>query len=660
MFTTIIITPPQTVENETVICNNLFANGLEILHLRKPDAKEDEIRNYIESVEPCFRNRIVLHNHFQLVTEYGLKGIHLKSTMTACFAKYKNIKHISISCHSFEEVENITCNPAYAFISPVFDSISKPGYAANHTLLDKIRITSSKIPLIALGGIDNTNIAKCRMLGFAGAATLGYIWDCPNYVLERFRTLQKPTVLSIAGFDPTSGAGVSADIKTSEFCGVYAMGVVSAITFQNANHYEGTEWVCKETIIRQIETILKAHTIELAKIGLIENAEVLLYVLKTLHKHNHNIKIIWDPIMKATMARNRFHGEELRNQLESIMDMTDLITPNTEEMIALFGNMTSAELCKLATERECAILCKGGDSNGEDSSDTLFMTDGTISQNHVFRLPFEKHGTGCFLSSAIMAYWALGHTLPESCAKAQCKTTAFISSNNTKLGFNTPEHNTVRQINECGIMYISDYSICHTIAEQVEAVCKGGIRWIQLRMKDSTDEDMLSTGKLVKEVCDRYGATLIINDRVTIAKTLNADGVHLGKDDMNPLEARKVLGDNKIIGATCNSFDDIQERSHQNVDYIGLGPFRYTTTKKNLSPVIGMEGYKKLISMCEKSGINIPMFAIGGITVDDFAGIMSTGMTGIALSGDILRADDITAKAKLCIDMIKNNNQNKF
>ncbi len=653
MFSIIIITPCRTTENETIICNNLFAKGLSTLHLRKPDADESEVRHYIESIEPCYRNRIVIHSHFHLVNEYGLKGIHLKSTMIPDFKNYVDVKHISVSCHSFEEIESLTFNPSYAFISPVFDSISKPGYKANKALLDKLRISSSKVPLIALGGIDDTNVVKCRMCGFAGAAIMGYVWNNPNYVLERFGVLQKPTVLSIAGFDPTSGAGVSADIKTAESCGVYAMGVVSAVTFQNVCCYEGTEWIEKAIILRQMETLFKTHTVEIAKIGLIENCETLISVLNVLHKCNPNIKVIWDPIMKATASDNRFHGSDLRANLDKIMDMIDLITPNIEELLDLFDDTTPAGLCKLATDRNCAILCKGGHSNGVESCDTLYMPEGSIFQNSVIRLPFEKHGTGCFLSSAIMAYWSLGYSLQEACAMAQSKTAAFIRSNHTKLGYNVSEDSKIMKIEECGIMYISDYRYGYTIAEQIEAVCKGGVKWIQLRMKDSTDEEMLSVGKLVREVCNRYGATFIINDRVRIAKILNADGVHLGKSDMNPLEARRILGRNKIIGATCNTFEDIMISNRQGVDYVGVGPFRFTTTKRNLSSVIGVDGYRTLVSKCIKSGIKTPLFAIGGITTDDFSEIMSAGITGIALSGNILKADDITAKAKHCIDMIK-------
>lgn len=661
MFLNIIITPPRTIGNETVICNNLFAEGLPILHLRKPDASESELREYIEAIEPRFRRRIVLHSHYHLALEYNLRGIHLKSTMGNDYALYENHKHISISCHSFEEVDNLKFKASYAFISPVFDSISKEGYMANAGLLDKKRVAASKVPLIALGGIDGGNIARCRMMGFAGAATIGFIWANPNMAIERFRVMFTPNVLSIAGFDPTSGAGVSADIKTATSCGTYAMGVVSAITFQNADSYEGTEWTSTESIVRQIEVLMRQHTVEVAKIGMIENAETLIAVCETLRRCNPDIRIIWDPILKATAASSSFHGAEIRDLLNVILKYIDLITPNSNELATLFLNTSPDALSAVAKKSGCAVLHKGGHTGGTVSSDILYMADGTVSISEAVRLPYDKHGTGCFLSSAIMAYWSKGYTLPAACRKAQSVITGFISSNETRLGYARSKNDMIdrRNIDDCCIMYISDHREGYTIAEQVEAVCKGGVDWIQLRMKDSSDDEMLEVGKLVKAVCKRYGATFIINDRVHIAKALDADGVHLGKNDMDPAKARQILGEDKIIGATCNTFADIEMRNKQAVDYIGVGPFRYTTTKKNLSPVLGLEGYSRLVCQCREAGISLPMFAIGGITTNDFADVMSTGVTGIALSGEILRADDITAKASICMEIIKRDKTTK-
>ncbi|MBE6312871.1 MAG: thiamine phosphate synthase [Bacteroidales bacterium] len=190
--------------------------------------------------------------------------------------------------------------------------------------------------------------------------------------------------------------------------------------------------------------------------------------------------------------------------------------------------------------------------------------------------------------------------------------------------------------------------------EQTQLVLDGGCRWIQLRMKDATLDEVKSMAARIKKLCEPYEAALIIDDHVEIAKETGADGVHLGKNDMPPLEARELLGGEPFIGGTANTFDDIKQLFLWGVDYIGLGPFRYTTTKKNLSPVIGLDGYRNIFAQCRDNGIATPIVAIGGITADDIPGIMQAGATGIALSGTILQAENISKETEKIINLIKN------
>lgn len=172
----------------------------------------------------------------------------------------------------------------------------------------------------------------------------------------------------------------------------------------------------------------------------------------------------------------------------------------------------------------------------------------------------------------------------------------------------------------------------------LEEALRGGVRWVQLRMKDASDEEYLDVGRQALALCRRYGATFIVDDRVEAAAELGADGVHLGKNDMPVEEARRRLGSGFIIGATANTFDDIRAANRAGADYIGLGPFRFTTTKKNLSPVLGLEGYRDIMTRCRTEGITLPVTAIGGILTDDIPVIMGTGVHGVAVSGLILNS----------------------
>lgn len=189
------------------------------------------------------------------------------------------------------------------------------------------------------------------------------------------------------------------------------------------------------------------------------------------------------------------------------------------------------------------------------------------------------------------------------------------------------------------------------IERQVISVIAGGCKWIQLRMKDSSADEITSVGNEIMKICRRHNCMLIINDHPQVVAAIDADGVHLGKEDVHPSEARKLLGD-KIIGGTANIFDDVL-RIKDDVDYIGLGPFRFTSTKKNLSPVLGMDGYKSIVTQLELNQIKHPVIAIGGITLNDVPEIMSTGVYGIAVSSGITSSDQPHLQSRLFLDQIE-------
>ncbi len=191
--------------------------------------------------------------------------------------------------------------------------------------------------------------------------------------------------------------------------------------------------------------------------------------------------------------------------------------------------------------------------------------------------------------------------------------------------------------------------------EGARMALEGGCKWIQLRMKDASDDEVRQAAAEIQPMCKEHEAVFLLDDRVELAKELHADGVHLGKNDMPIDEARRILGEEYIIGGTANTFEDIQRIAAQGADYIGCGPFRFTTTKKNLAPVLGIEGYRDIIAKMRNAGINIPMVAIGGITPDDIDEILATGVQGIAVSGTVLNADDPVAMMKSLL--LQNDNK---
>lgn len=202
------------------------------------------------------------------------------------------------------------------------------------------------------------------------------------------------------------------------------------------------------------------------------------------------------------------------------------------------------------------------------------------------------------------------------------------------------------------LQFITNATRKEDIINQAKNVIAGGCRWIQLRMKEATKDEIISVAQELQPLCRQNDCILVVDDWVEICKELKLDGVHLGKNDMPPTEARMILGAEAIIGATANTFDDIKCYAHIDIDYIGLGPFRYTTTKKNLSPTIGLDGYKSIIEECRKSNIDIPIVAIGGIKPEDINDIMSTGVRGIAISGALINVPDPVGTTSLVVNRL--------
>ncbi|KDN56790.1 thiamine phosphate synthase [Flavobacterium seoulense] len=190
------------------------------------------------------------------------------------------------------------------------------------------------------------------------------------------------------------------------------------------------------------------------------------------------------------------------------------------------------------------------------------------------------------------------------------------------------------------LQYISQGN---TIEEQLYNIHKAldhGCDWIQMRFKNTTPEEAFTLAEAVKILCKEYLATFIINDNVELAKKVDADGVHLGLNDMKIEEARTILGDDKIIGGTANTIEDVLQRINENCNYIGLGPFQFTETKANLSPILGLQGYHSITEILKSNAFEIPIYAIGGITLENIDDLMETGIHGIAISGLITQSNN--------------------
>ena len=202
------------------------------------------------------------------------------------------------------------------------------------------------------------------------------------------------------------------------------------------------------------------------------------------------------------------------------------------------------------------------------------------------------------------------------------------------------------------LQFITNTNSKTSVTDQVFAVIEGGCRWIQIRMKDASDEEIKKVVDAVKPKCIETGTFLLLNDRVELAKELNVGGVHLGKEDMPVSKARMLLGAAAVIGVTANTYADVAAVSNLDIDYYGLGPYAETQTKKNLAPVLGLKGIRDICYEMENNNILIPHVAVGGITIEDVLPLLEAGVNGIAVSSAIANAEDIVKATKNFLDLL--------
>lgn len=195
------------------------------------------------------------------------------------------------------------------------------------------------------------------------------------------------------------------------------------------------------------------------------------------------------------------------------------------------------------------------------------------------------------------------------------------------------------------LMFITHRTDKHTELDEIKMVTEGGCSWVQLRMKENPDLEVAkAVSRFIRFDC-QTACTCCLDDDLEMAFKAGIHCVHLGKNDMPVSEAwHRIIEKGQeelfLVGATANTFEDILKADREGASYIGLGPYRYTETKKNLSPILGLEGYRKIIGQCREAGLEIPIFAIGGIEFEDIAPLMETGIEGIAVSGAIINAED--------------------
>jgi hydroxymethylpyrimidine/phosphomethylpyrimidine kinase len=242
---------------------------------------------------------------------------------------------------------------------------------------------------------------------------------------------ERPFVMSIAGYDPSGGAGLLADIKTFEQLKVQGLGVCTAMTLQTESQCLSLNWQPLEEILSAIDVLMKNYHLEVVKIGVIKDAEFLSEIIKIIKINNSETKIVWDPVLKSTSEFSFFDLNTI-SELENVLKQTDLITPNYNEYKVLQKNCLFEK-----SENTCSVLIKGGHREDKIGTDILIENGKEVSiyptdETSVY---YPKHGSGCVLSSAIAGHLALGENVENACRNGKLYIEKFLTSNSTLLGF---------------------------------------------------------------------------------------------------------------------------------------------------------------------------------------------------------------------------------
>ncbi|EKX55216.1 putative TH1,Thiamine [Guillardia theta CCMP2712] len=447
-----------------------------------------------------------------------------------------------------------------------------------------------------------------------------------------------PRVLIIAGSDSGGGAGIQADIKACQALGAYSMTAIAALTAQNTRGVAAVEPVSPSFLRKQIEVCLEDIGADVIKTGMLASASVVEAAVSAVARKGI-VKWVVDPVMVATSGDKLINSEAIDKIKKLLFPLADIITPNLPEAMALLNRTISGTAeDMLDAARELAqlgpkwVMIKGGHVEGSRIiPDVLYCS--SSGESHVFpawKLDSENtHGTGCTLASSIAAGLAQGMRMVEAVKRAKMFVWDAIRASSSLLigGGHGPLHHSYKSvyIPQGQSIYrgrLVDYSLyavtddscvagqgmelSHAVSQAIE----GGATIIQLRQKDVDSRKMLETAKKLMAICRAANVPFIVNDRVDIALACDADGVHVGQDDMPCDEVRRLLGPHKIVGVSVKTGEEAIKAQEDGADYIGSGAVYPTSTKD--SSAIGLEGLSKVCKGCD-----IPCVAIGGLNASN-------------------------------------------
>lgn len=470
-------------------------------------------------------------------------------------------------------------------------------------------------------------------------------------------------VLSIAGSDCSGGAGIQADLKTFSAHGVFGMSVIVSVVAENTSRVMDIQNIRPDMIEKQIDAVFQDIGADAVKIGMLSSVECMAAVVRKLEQYKPR-HIVADPVMYAKNGCPLMDTEAVETLIKTVIPVSHICTPNIPEAEKISGmKITSVKEMREAARKiydmGCkAVVIKGGHAAG-NALDILFDGKGFYDYESVRINTKNTHGTGCTFSSAIASQLAKGMNVPEAVGAAKAYVTTAIAHSLSIGKGNGPTHhfwdlyrqglNGTEKEEKKQPQKNYDYSLylvtnrmrmsTKTLEEAVEKAVLGGCTMVQLRESDISSLELLKLAERIKKITDEYGVLLIINNRIDIALSVKAAGVHLGQEDIPAATARKIIGEDMLLGISVSSLQEAVQAQKDGADYLGVGAMFPSETK----------GDAKLVSINElekiRQAVTLPVVVIGGINKENAAMFRDMGVDGLAVVSAIIHKENISQAA---------------
>lgn len=444
------------------------------------------------------------------------------------------------------------------------------------------------------------------------------------------------TVLSIAGSDPSGGAGVQADLQTFAKLGVNGAAAITALTIQSRQSVKATNVVSPEVVASQIDAAYSDALIDAVKTGMLGNAAIVRATVEALMRHGAR-NVVVDPVILSSSGTSLLDADGLSVLRRDLLPNATILTPNAHEAGALLGRPTPTTLdgIREAAKKLCelgvrwAVVTGGHVDLANESVDVLSNGEETI-ELRARRAPGGIHGSGCRYSAALAAALARGADVPSACAEAQKFVAAEIrAANAVKPTLGRLYLVATPRVHMNGFEFLS----------RIRAAVEGGVDVLQLRSKELEGAAYCRLAERVGAIAAQANIPFIVNDRVDVALAVNADGVHLGQKDLPPELARRILPAG-IIGRSSHEAAHANKAIEERADYFAVGPVWETPTKPGRKAA-GVKYVREVVSL----NPDIPWYAIGGINSENVREVIEAGAKRIAVVRAILDARDPAAAA---------------